>query len=153
MIWRVWASSGPNGSSISRIFGIADEHLREADALALAAGQHMRIAVGEGAEADAREPFRRAGAGFGRRRAGGSSPIATLSIAVFHGKQRIRLEQVTGRRLSPVSGKPKMFTLPAAGASRPAAILSSVDLPQPVGPTIATNSPSPTLNVARSTAV
>jgi hypothetical protein len=41
-----------------------------------------------------------------------------------------------------------MFTLPAAGASRPAAILSSVDFPQPVGPTIATNSPSPTFSVA-----
>ena len=32
---------------------IADQHLREADALALAARQHVRIAVGEGAEADA----------------------------------------------------------------------------------------------------
>ena len=33
--------------------GIADQHLREADALALAAREHVRIAVGERAEADA----------------------------------------------------------------------------------------------------
>ena len=39
---------------------IADQHLREPDALALAAGEHVRIAVGEGGEADALEPILRA---------------------------------------------------------------------------------------------
>src|SRR5438552_17136718 len=42
---------------------------------------------------------------------------------------------------------------PEEGAISPAATLSRVDLPQPVGPTIATNSPSATSSVAHCTAV
>ena len=65
---------------------IADQHLGEADALALAARQHVRIAVGESAEPDRRQPVLRA---LPAPRARGtpliSSPMATLSIAVFHG--------------------------------------------------------------------
>ena len=38
-------------------FWIADENLREAHALALAAREHVRIASGEAAKADAREPL------------------------------------------------------------------------------------------------
>ena len=53
----------------------------------------------------------------------------------------------------PASGSPKMRTLPADGASRPAATLSSVDLPQPVGPTTETNSPGATASVVSLTAV
>src|ERR1700755_796246 len=41
---------------------------------------------------------------------------------------------------------------PDDGATNPAATLSKVDLPQPVGPTMATNSPSATASDARSTA-
>ena len=65
---------------------IADQHLREADALALPAGEHVRIAVAERAEPDAREPILRAR--HAPRRAATpavSSPIATFSIAVFQG--------------------------------------------------------------------
>ncbi len=39
--------------------------------------------------------------------------------------------------MRPVSGSPSTRTLPLDGASSPAAMLSSVDLPQPLGPTIA----------------
>ena len=39
---------------------IADQNLRQADALALTAGQHVRIAVGERAEAHGGEPALRA---------------------------------------------------------------------------------------------
>src|SRR6187402_98964 len=46
-----------------------------------------------------------------------------------------------------------MRTLPELGLSRPAATLSSVDLPQPVGPTTETNSPSPTARSTSFTAV
>ena len=53
----------------------------------------------------------------------------------------------------PVSGAPKTRTLPVLGASRPAATLSSVLLPQPVGPTTARNSPAPTVSVTSLTAV
>src|SRR5215470_13020611 len=42
---------------------------------------------------------------------------------------------------------------PLEGGRMPARIFSSVDLPQPDGPTTATNSPSPTPNVVRSSAL
>src|SRR3546814_19019637 len=47
---------------------------------------------------------------------------------------------------------PSISTLPADGFSRPAAALSSVDLPQPVGPTMATNSPGATARSMPATA-
>src|SRR5687768_2295962 len=53
----------------------------------------------------------------------------------------------------PASGSPKMRVVPADGRSKPAATLSSVDFPQPVGPTIETNSPSSTASVTSFTAV
>src|SRR5262245_24369214 len=43
-----------------------------------------------------------------------------------------------------VTGAPRNDTSPALGAVSPATICSSVDLPQPDGPTMATNSPSST---------
>src|SRR5258706_4449883 len=53
----------------------------------------------------------------------------------------------------PVSGSPTMRRVPAEGRSSPAATLSNVDLPQPVGPTTETNSPSPIESVTSFTAV
>jgi hypothetical protein len=50
--------------------GIADQHLREADALALSARQHMRITMGEGPEADRGQPGLRALQRLGPRHAG-----------------------------------------------------------------------------------
>src|SRR5690348_3966172 len=41
--------------------------------------------------------------------------------------------------------RPSMSTSPSSACSKPARMLSIVVLPQPEGPTIATNSPSPTL--------
>ncbi len=40
-----------------------------------------------------------------------------------------------------MQGLPNTFTSPDEGASKPAPTFSSVDLPQPVGPTTETNSP------------
>jgi hypothetical protein len=53
----------------------------------------------------------------------------------------------------PDSRAPNTCTLPALGGNRPAATLSNVLLPQPVGPTTETNSPAPTLSVTSRTAV
>src|SRR3954468_2487857 len=53
----------------------------------------------------------------------------------------------------PESGSLKTRNAPAEGRNKPAATLSSVDLPQPVGPTTETNSPSPTASVTSFTAV
>ncbi|MHC2426002.1 hypothetical protein ACVII1_009002 [Bradyrhizobium elkanii] len=41
-----------------------------------------------------------------------------------------------------VTGSPSTSTSPVVGGSRPEIILSSVDLPQPEGPTTTKNSPS-----------
>src|SRR6266850_706818 len=53
----------------------------------------------------------------------------------------------------PSSRVPKTVTAPAEGWSKPAATFSRVVLPQPVGPTTETNSPSPTRSVVSRTAV
>src|SRR5690606_34141628 len=49
--------------------GIEDEDLRQADALALTAGELVRVSVQKGAQADAAQPIRSTLPGFGRRRA------------------------------------------------------------------------------------
>ena len=64
---------------------IADQHLRQPDALALAARQHVRIAVAEAAEPDALEPIVRARPRLGAGAPAVSSPMATFSSAVFQG--------------------------------------------------------------------
>src|SRR5215831_3690697 len=53
----------------------------------------------------------------------------------------------------PSSGWPSTRTSPEDGCNSPAATFSSVDLPQPVGPTTETNSPLPTARVVSLTAV
>ena len=53
----------------------------------------------------------------------------------------------------PDSGWPNTSTEPVLGASSPAPTLSSVLLPQPVGPTTETNSPAPTSSDTSATAV
>ena len=50
-------------------------------------------------------------------------------------------------------GRPSTLTVPIEGLSNPAATLSKVVLPQPVGPTTETNSPSPMTSVVSPTAV
>jgi hypothetical protein len=47
--------------------------------------------------------------------------------------------------LTPRTGLPSTYTSPLVGCSNPATKVSVVDLPQPVGPTTAQNSPSATV--------
>jgi len=47
--------------------------------------------------------------------------------------------------LGPLRTVPSTFTEPESGSRNPAMMFISVVLPHPEGPTIATNSPSPTL--------
>ena len=56
------------------------------------------------------------------------------------------------RGSSPVTSRPPMWIVPAVDSSIPAISLSSVDLPQPDGPTSTMNSPSWTSSVTSSTA-
>src|SRR5881397_1985229 len=57
------------------------------------------------------------------------------------------------RRLMPVSGSPNTSTSPPVMGSNPAMIFKSVDLPQPLGPTIETNVPAAMSRLMRSRAV
>src|SRR4051812_16831512 len=56
-------------------------------------------------------------------------------------------------RRGPRTSSPSNRTCPADGSSRPETSLSKVDLPQPDGPTMATNSPDRTLNDTSRSAV
>src|SRR6202158_6296685 len=56
------------------------------------------------------------------------------------------------REPAPLFSIPATLVPPSEGASSPAMTLSMVDLPQPEGPTIATNSPSLTVRLTRSSA-
>ena len=76
--------------------GIADQHLRETDALALAARQHVRIAIAEAAETDRGEPALRALQRLVARRALDLEPDRDIVDRGLPGKQRIGLEQIAG---------------------------------------------------------
>src|SRR5262245_22405897 len=75
-------------------------------------------------------------------------PRQTLSNTVFQGKIDLvycwKTYIISGRGAVTVS--PLRRTAPEVGADRPAAMCSSVDLPQPDGPISATNSLCPTAN-------
>ena len=152
---------GPTGCGKSTLLNVA------AGLLAPAAG-HVRIfesplsglnrQAGYLFQADALFPWKTAieNVAIGLETAGTpsiSSAIATLSIAVFQGNSASAWKRYPAWRLRPERGLSKIRTWPAAGASSPAAMFSKVDLPQPVGPTMATNSPAATDRLAFSTAV
>ena len=81
--------------------GIADQYLREADALALAAREHMRIAVAERAETDRGEPALRPLQRLGARRALDLQPDRDVVDRGLPGKQRVGLKQIAGVAVEP----------------------------------------------------
>src|SRR5262249_14712506 len=58
-----------------------------------------------------------------------------------HGKSASLWNTKPSAGSMPATGAPRMRTAPALGCARPLMRFSVVDLPQPVGPTSATNSP------------
>src|SRR2546430_13933502 len=64
---------------------------------------------------------------------------------VIQGNTEPRWAIMIPRRLGARTGRPSINTSPRSGCSNPASSLSRVDFPQPDGPTIATNSPTPTV--------
>ena len=101
MICRVWASSGPNGSSIKQDLGIADQHLRQRDALLLAAGEHVRVAVEEGREPDPGEPPPGLLVGLGLRHALRLERDGDVVERRLPRHQRVLLEEVAGAPVEP----------------------------------------------------
>src|ERR671931_374330 len=81
----------------------------------------------------------------------------SASPAPFSASSRFRRTVIQGnteprcviripRRVGPWIWRPSIRASPRSGCSNPASTLRSVDLPQPDGPTMETNSPSPTVN-------
>ena len=68
---------------------------------------------------------------------------------------RSRRSSVSALSLSEVISVSPRYTSPEVGRSRPASMCSSVDLPEPEGPMIAVNwpSPRPTLTLSRAATV
>src|SRR5262249_7889114 len=73
-------------------------------------------------------------------------PNSTLARTVIHGNNRYCWNMTPRCGLGPSTISPPRLISPVVGRSIPAIMLSSVDFPQPLGPTRATNSPTPTLN-------
>ena len=76
----------------------------------------------------------------------------TLSIADFHGSRVGSWSMIPNSRRGPVTGSPPAKISPPVMLSIPPIIISSVLLPQPLGPSSATNSPSATEKSAFRTA-
>src|SRR3954449_4123404 len=70
--------------------------------------------------------------------------MATLSRTFFHGSTASAWNMYPTPSGMPLTGDPCTLTVPAVAGSSPETRDRVVDLPQPVGPTIETNSPSAT---------
>src|ERR671930_283907 len=83
-----------------------------------------------------------------RRSASGVPFIASSRFrrTVIHGNTDPRCVIRIPRRLGPWIGRPSIRASPRSACSNPASTLRSVDLPQPDGPMMETNSPSLTVN-------
>ena len=113
------------------------------DALAHAAGELVRVAVLEAGEARqvdqsrARSPRARPAA-RARSRAHGRCSAAPCARAGSPAPGTRRRARGPGPR----TGLPSQWMVPSVGRMKPASALSSVVLPQPLGPTSVTNSPA-----------
>ncbi|MCY1381031.1 hypothetical protein D9M69_689010 [compost metagenome] len=79
-------------------------------------------------------------------------PKPMFSVTVFQGKSANCWNTTARSGPGCSTSLPPTRTLPAEGNSRPAAILIKVVLPQPEGPTMETNSLSPTSKLTSSSA-
>ena len=122
------------------------QHLRERDALALAAAEMARDSGRRSRRGRAaRARYRPAPAPLLRAMPLKVRPSATLSRAVFHGSSASSWNSM------PISeGATPASTVPASGFCSPITARSRLDLPEPEGPTRLTNWPSPTSRLAPS---
>ena len=132
--------------------GLAHQRARDADALLHAAGQLMRIVLGESGKPDQLDEVARELAAL----AGADAVDLERELDVAHhgapGQQAEILEHHAGvlarrRHRRSVDGDAALV-----GAMRPAVSRSSVVLPQPLGPSSVTSSPLRTVALTRSSA-
>ena len=80
---------------------------------------------------------------------------STFSRTVFHGSSAgdCGTRPIFLSREAAVTLSPSIVTVPESASRRPATTLSSVDLPQPLGPITDTNSPMPIVRLTSSSTV
>src|SRR5438105_6435165 len=140
---RVISSSAPNGSSISRICGSLTS--------ALAMDTRCRIPPDSSCGYECSQPLRPTSSS---NSAGVALPLcfaplatssgsSTLASAVRHGSSAgsWNTKPMSRRRRAAPAVPPRMRMSPADGGTRSATARSSVDLPQPEGPSSVRNSP------------
>ena len=147
---RVMASSAPSGSSISRNRGSA------ASARAIPTRWRMPPdSVQIGLAPCPWRPTRLSSASARRRRSSPERPLscsgrATLSRVLSQAKSASSWNTTARSAEGPVRTTPSMLTCPAVGATKPAATLSRLVLPEPERPSTATKSPAARLRLTRS---
>ena len=137
------ASSALNGSSSSSTAGLRDQRAGQRHPLRHAAGELARQRAGEAGRGPTRpqrlgDPLPALGA-----RQVGRRPKATLPATVSQGISRGSWNTMPTLGAGRGSARPSRRTRPLVGVSRPATMRSSVLLPQPLPPTMATISPVP----------
>ena len=133
---------------------LAGQHARDGDALLHAAGQPVRKSVFEAAELDHVDEGLRGAPAFRLADAALGQSVFHIAEHGFPGKQREMLEHDAAvRPRLRGSPSPRTRISPAEQGTKPPIMCSSVDLPQPLGPMMETNSPSPIDSAMRSMAV
>ncbi len=145
----VISSRAANGSSISQTPAPMARVRARLDPLLHPSGKRRRVGAGEVAEPDHAEQRARVGTGSIRSRVDLLGERHVLQGGA-PGEQRSPLghpaDLLAPRKPSGVT--PSTSTEPDVGATRPAIVLSKVDLPHPLSPTTATNEPG---SMSRST--
>ncbi len=142
MAVRSFLSSAASGSSSSSTDGLVDDGAGQRHALLLAAGHFMDPALGKAAEADHFERLARPAVDLAGRFVGRIwlQPIGDILLDVEMRKQRIVLEDhVDGAPIgrNAVHRRPSISTVPSLGCSKPPIMRRQVVLPQPEGPSSA----------------
>ena len=101
------------------------------------------MVVLEAGQADAAQPVARLVLSLLLGTPRNTGPRATLPTTVFHGSSASAWNMKLVPGAIPSTACPPTRTVPALGRSRPATMVSVVDLPHPVGPTMAQNCPAP----------
>src|SRR5438105_3547548 len=139
---RVRASSAPNGSSIKSI----GDSIASARAMATRCRMPPERSFGKRSLKPLSESLSRSRSTVVAIPSARliSRPKAMFSKTVIQGKSAYSWKTIARSGPGALTGLPKASTVPSSGAMKPAMTLSSVDLPQPDGPSRQTNSPGAT---------
>ena len=151
MSTRSLASRLESGSSNRKSFGIAHQRAAHRDALALAAGELAGLAVEKRLDLQQRGDALDRGVLLGLRHAAALHAEGDV-LRAPSSSGRARRTGTPWRCRGPsarteLTSRPSMRISPALTLSSPAIMASSVDLPQPDGPTSAMNSPVSRLEI------